>query len=513
MIKLLFAFLILTQFAFARSLTLEQKMSDLNELVGQIQSMYGPLVYKHAVRGLNVEDLRSRYVEAIKNTKTNAEFYYLMVRFVAEFNDSHFRATLPTDYTTSLGFNTDLIQNKVVIDEINRATLPEAKFPFSKGDEIISMNGKPVGEVLKELIPYMGQGYELTAKRKAAFILANRSASKVPAQSGKVMVEIRRGDSTVTEKVELEWQARGTFTDEFKNLKSMSFDTGIDYDMLAVENKYSCSGESRIKIPADATVIMKDPFTAYYYPSLKGNIGYLRIPHYSFPDANVAFKQYEYAINLLEKNTVGLVIDQDHNCGGSIEFLHQMMTLLMTEPFAPLQFQLMASKASYQSFAKWMINYRPYTIELDENKKVIELIKDTWLNSDDYLTKKTSISGEELRYPNHIHYTKPIIVLIDEMSGSGGDAFPALMGGYGRAKLLGTRTMGAGGHVEAITPLTNSQVRIDMTKSMFFRPDGVPVENNGAVPHIPYKHTLNDFKYGYLEYQKFYTDKILEMIP
>jgi hypothetical protein len=48
---------------------------------------------------------------------------------------------------------------------------------------------------------------------------------------------------------------------------------------------------------------------------------------------------------------------------------------------------------------------------------------------------------------------------------------------------------------------------------MFFRPDGVPVENNGAVPHIPYKHTLNDFKYGYLEYQKFYTDKILEMIP
>jgi C-terminal processing protease CtpA/Prc len=102
---------------------------------------------------------------------------------------------------------------------------------------------------------------------------------------------------------------------------------------------------------------------------------------------------------------------------------------------------------------------------------------------------------------------------MDELSGSGGDAFPALIGGYGRAKLIGTRTMGAGGHVESLTPLANSQIKVDITRSLFYRPDGVAVENNGAIPDIEYKTTINDFKYGHQEYQKFFTEKIMELVP
>ena len=51
-----------------------------------------------------------------------------------------------------------------------------------------------------------------------------------------------------------------------------------------------------------------------------------------------------------------------------------------------------------------------------------------------------------------------------------------------------------------------------MTKSLFYRPDEVAVENNGAAPDIPYTITRDDFMYGYKNYQTFYLSKLLEMI-
>lgn len=510
--------MLLTQMAFARDLTVQQKLSDLNELVGHIESGYGPLHYKQQKMGLDVEKLKSKYMALAMNTKTNAEFYYLMIRFVAEFNDSHFRASLPTTLETYLGFTTDLVQGKVVIDEVDRTVLPQEKFPFNKGDEIVSMGGKKMAEVLKELVPYMGQGYELSAKRKAAMMVAKRKANKVPPQFGKVELEIASGNTYIPVYVTLEWKQKGDFTDETKSLKLAK--PRVNYDMISLgEEKFRCSGETRIKIPADATMIMKTPFVAYYYPTEKGNVGYLRIPHYSPEEANplvdakkLRFAQYEYAVRELEKKTVGLIIDQDHNCGGSVDWLHKFLSLFMNQPFAPMSFELLANKSSFVDFSTWLKEETENTVSYANAVGVLELIKHTWLNTNDFLTKKTPISGEDFIYPNPIRYTKPIVVLIDEMSGSGGDAFPALMQGLGRAKLLGTRTMGAGGHVVSLPPLNYSQVKVDMTKSLFYRPDDVAVENNGAEPDIQYSPTLEDFVNGYHEYQRFYTAELLKLI-
>src|SRR6202023_1196856 len=49
---------------------------------------------------------------------------------------------------------------------------------------------------------------------------------------------------------------------------------------------------------------------------------------------------------------------------------------------------------------------------------------------------------------NNIAYDKPIMVLVDEMSASGGDAFAATIQDNARGPLLGWRTMGPGGNVE-----------------------------------------------------------------
>ena len=425
-----------------------------------------------------------------------------------------------------MGFSTDLVQGKVLIDQIDRKILPADKFSFEKGDEIVSMNGKPISEELNELQQYIGQGFELSARRRAAMQIPKRRASRIPPAFGTATLEIRRGDSSVLETVKLNWQSKGKFTDEViapTKVSNMGLaavpSNRVNYDQIMLEESFRCSGTTRIKIPTNATMIFTDPVTAYYWPTEKGNIGYLRIPHYVPEDPNPKidayekwFRKYEYAVKVLEKNTVGLIIDQDHNCGGSVDWLHRMLGLFIEKPIAPMQFELLASKASYVDFKTWSKDLWSETVGFEKNAKVLDLIKDTWLNTNDFLTKKTSLDGEELIYPNTIRYTKPIIVLIDEMSGSGGDAFPALMQGAGRAKLLGTRTVGAGGHVVELPGLNNSQIKVRITKSLFYRPDEVAVENNGAHPDIPYTPTLNDFKYGYLEYQAFFTKELLKML-
>lgn len=515
-----FVVLLLSTSLFARPLQTAQKLSDLNQLVGTIKSGYGPLKYKETHLGLNIDMLAREYAEKIAATKTNGEFYYLLVRFVAEFQDSHFGASLPTTHKSKLNFTTDYVDGKVLIETIDRAKLSEEKFPFTKGDEIVSFNGKPVQEEIDLLIPYMGQGFKLSAQRKATMLLAQRPGAKVPVQTGKVTLGIKSFKTRMVDSVELTWELSGKPVDEYvASNKFMNSLNQLNYDQIKlpkdeIENTYRCSGTTRIKIPTDATMIMKEPFVAYYHPTAKGNIGYLRIPHYSPEDKNyeLRFRQYEYAVSVLEKNTFGLIIDQDHNCGGSVSYLHQIVSLFAKTEFAPMQFELLANKESFLDFSKWVTEANPYTIEAKEAEKVRDLIYQAWTNGDSRLTTKTSIDGNLVVAKNAVTYTKPILMLIDELSGSGGDAFPSILQGIGRAKLLGTRTMGAGGHVIELPLLNNSQILVRMTKSLFYRPDGIAVENNGATPDITYFPTQNDFVNEYQDYQNFYLNELFKML-
>lgn len=512
----------------AQTLTTEQKLSDFKQLQLSIESSYGPFDYKIQTQGLNYQKISQDYAQKIANTKSNAEFYYAMVQYISEFHDGHFGGSIVSNYMAQIPVETDLVAGEVLIDRIDRTQLSETAFPFAKGDAIVSIDGRPTEEVLKELMKHVGSGYSLSEKRTAAQILFIRRGSRLPVPTGKIQVGIRRGTSDIVESVSLEWKVTGTPLDEkFRSVKKSPASASTDLldvrpqvqELLGerLERSFRCSGETRIAIPENATMVMEKPFVAYYHPTEKGNVGYLRIPHYMFvgpkgePMFDEVFQQYEYAIQVLEKNTVGLIIDQDHNCGGSVSFLYSMASLFVKGPFQPIQFQLLATKKEYLMFkAEYDQTVNNSLVQIGL-KKVMDLIQAAW-TAGQRLTEKTDIDGMDSIYPNRIQYTKPIVMLIDELAGSGGDAFPSLMGGLKRAKLLGTRTWGLGGHVQDFPALNYSGFNYRMTKSLFYRPDGVAVENNGAVPDVGYQITRDDFMYGYKNYQKFYLKTLLEEI-
>lgn len=508
----------------AAQLSQEQKKAELEALSSLIKNQYGPYDYKERQLKISVDALVSNYVEQAKDT-SNLQFYYLLNRFIAEFRDSHFGSRLQTDHVSQLGFITDRVEGKALIEEIDRALLPEKDFPYKRGDEIVSLNGVEATQIVDELSKHLGMGYKPSALRLATQLLGYRSAAVVPPQTGKASVVIRSLDGVIST-VELNWKQTG---DSVETVDAAPVNKPVDFldlslqDVFAnfpkTEKGFRCSGKSRFAIPEGATVIVKEPFIAYYHATAKGNVGYLRIPHYSWrntatnADENaLRWQQYEYAVNLLEQNTVGLIIDQDHNCGGNVDHLEQMVSLFANKPFKGLEFQFLASRNEYLTLKTWLTTEERSTVQGEDYLKVLELVRASWMKGE-RLTAKTTFRNNRLVQPNTIRYTKPILILIDELSGSGGDAFPAMMQGYGFAKLLGTRTMGAGGHVVTYQPMNYSANTLRMTKSLFFHPDGTAIENNGATPDINYTITKDDFVNGYKAYQAAYLEALFKMIP
>ena len=110
-------------------------------------------------------------------------------------------------------------------------------------------------------------------------------------------------------------------------------------------------------------------------------------------------------------------------------------------------------------------------------------------------------------------WSKPMLLLVDELAGSCGDMFPMIVKANKRAQIFGQRTMGLGGNVEEVGILNNSRLHVSLTRGMFYpyNPARGPIdsdfiENAGVTPDINYSHTVDDYRAGYVGYVKSFSD-------
>lgn len=536
--SILFALVVMQ--AQARPLTTEQRLQDFRQLVSLMAAEYGPLDYKKNQGIADLSVLSQKYESEILQSKSNQEFYNIIFRFVASFQDGHYVVRVPTTRTFSVPFQADLIQGKALITFIDQEKIKAIKFPFALGDEIVSVNGKNIEDYIQSMLPFIGTGNPKSARSYAIWSLtARRGARTVTPTEKSVTFEIRHGQSNIIETVKLDWTVTGEAIDEDETLelpenlgKISAANQFIDFKFLlnpAVEmagpnadRRYMCNPISRVAIPEGAKIITEKPFTSYIYNSAKGPIGYVRIPDYYPTDesgnfsedaAKKYFEKYKYVIAEFEKNTKALVIDQDHNCGGSVALVEDMISLFMNSPFPAQQFRLRTSKSTYLDVKSELAKLDKQTLAYQIWNDVFLAIEKAWKTTKESLTSSVTITGRNTIYPDReANYTKPILILIDQEAGSGGDAFPSLMKGFGRAKLFGQQTGGLGGSVGEYPKLFHSQMLVNMTATQFYKPDGSPVENNGAVPDMTYEITRDDFLYGFKNYQKAYTKAVEDLI-
>ena len=178
----------------------------------------------------------------------------------------------------------------------------------------------------------------------------------------------------------------------------------------------------------------QDPFFSGVFSRGGYNIGFIRIPSYAPLNTTAALTAFQTEIAYFQANTQGLVIDEMRNPGGSVGYLNAIVSL----PDA-----LQVAEHPLRSARHLRVGGRDLkcagvgdgaggaAIDLDQ----LQMIKDEIVAANSAMRGRTKpIPLDDVtidRDPakdskgNVIAYTKPLIVLVDEMSASGGDAFAA----------------------------------------------------------------------------------------
>ena len=111
------------------ALTREQRISDLTQLASQYDKNYGPYEWKRDVQGFDLLRL-TPWLQRIQHSD-DLDFQEALIEYVASLNDAHDYIAFPTTFSASLPMSVDIYDGKVLIDGINRTTLPSAQFPFA----------------------------------------------------------------------------------------------------------------------------------------------------------------------------------------------------------------------------------------------------------------------------------------------------------------------------------------------------------------------------------------------
>ena len=153
-------------------LTQEQKVSDFMQLSGLYAKHYAPYEWKRDVIGFDLYDAKP-WLEKVKATKNDLEFYDVCTRYVASLQDSHNAFETPSDFEAWAHMGVDVYDGKILIDSIDRTYLPAKSYPFAIGDEILSIDGKTPEEWITALTPYTINGSaNPTSRRRLAINLA-----------------------------------------------------------------------------------------------------------------------------------------------------------------------------------------------------------------------------------------------------------------------------------------------------------------------------------------------------
>jgi hypothetical protein len=543
------------------ALTARQRTADLNQLAGFYAKNYAPYEWKRDVFGFDLFQLQPWLKQIHK--ADDLDFQEVLIEYVASLNDAHDYIAFPTIFSVSLGLSVDIYDGKVLIDAINRTTLPMSQYPFVVGDELVSVDGQPVDRLIRSFRKYAISANQRSTDRIAASRIVSRNQQimpHIPELGNSASVVIRQASTGATTTYTIPWskigipltsqgpvpspgrwksiprsadiQADDAFLSpdlgpaELSGLTLSAFpslyraaavvttdDTLPSYTRpvaplhnVAVEQDYYSvlNFGSRFPIygPPPGFVLRlgagaNDFFLSGTYVVNGVRIGLIRIPTMSPPNTALALQQLDQEIAYFNANTDGLVVDVMRNPGGLVSFVESITQRFIPRPFRTMGFEIRATAAWLASFASQLtlaeLSNAPADVIQNLRNIYNEVLSAYNENRGRSAPVPLNATGSFTVTPSPNAYTKPLLVLVDEFSASGGDMFPALIQDNQRAPIFGMRTMGAGGSVVGYnaTAYTESFFRITvslMNRGHLVQAPGFPpapyIENIGVRPDI-----------------------------
>ena len=535
-----------SQLGNAQPTNTQNMLNFFDGIVETFHATYAPESWKEQEFGVTIDSVASQIREEISvNNPGTKEFQIYLKRFFDAFKDYHVYYDFISTEAASLPFGAMHIDGKVYLTSIDRSKLSENFFPFKTGDEIVSFGGRPTIDVLTDLYKQITIGNESTSMSLAALSLTVRKGSegiKVP--QGPILISIKPFDGDEIFSRQLIWDytpeviSTNNISDEILELKAKvkSKLKSINLFLSPFAHKMS-RGHTSFNIGARSSYIpplgekqwetdMSSPFHAYIYENQDGKqIGYIRIPAYfhSFYPDNILAAEFASIIELMQTQTEALVIDQINNPGGSVFYLYTLVSMLTNQAFDTPQHRMKITqtdvraslddlefletlKTNQDVWAKLGTDISGYPVDMTfvwMYRNFCRFIVDQW-SQGKHLTDPYHLYGVDYinpyPYPEK-RYSKPILLLVNELDFSGGDFFPAILQDNGRATLLGVTTAGAGGYVGTNSVLNRFGLDyFTTTGSIAFRIGGNPIENLGVSPDIDYRISPSDLHSNFSSY-------------
>ena len=507
-------------------LTMDQKISDFLNVVGVYDKNYGPYDWKRDAFGYDLLNV-APWIDKISATKNDLDFYEVMVSYVASLNDAHDGYSLPTNFVARLNFGVDIYDGKLIVDTIDRTRLPVSEFPFLIGYELFAIDGKDAQQTLDGLLQYSVAANPRSTRRLAAALLTIHPqvvmphAPDVPDIS---TVVFRRPDGNF-ESYRIPWtksglpltsvgryitpNAAGGGANQVAEDDSGDYDPVPDY-MQALLSLWNCQLPDRGvngfgsqfpifagAMPSGFTLRLgASPADIFYSGTFVAGgykIGFIRIPDFAPANASAALTAFQKEIDFFKANTNGLVVDITRNPGGSASYLNQILSRLSISTWRSIPFEVRAT-------SRWVVSISSALEQakaLGAPQSIIDLyqaIKDEIVAANRAQRGRTrpipvddiTIDREPARDAagNLIGYDKPLIVTMDELTASAGDAFAATIQDNSRGLLVGFRTMGAGGNVVGWEAGSYSLGFTTVTQSLMNRKNPVQTNEYPAAPYI-----------------------------
>ncbi|MBZ5617114.1 MAG: hypothetical protein LAQ69_00070 [Acidobacteriia bacterium] len=530
----------------AQNLTPAQKDADFRYLASLYSTYYAPIAWKKQLFNFDALNIKT-WLAQVAQTKTDLDFYELEVAYVASLNDTHDQFSLFSDFVARLGFTTDVYDGVLLIDSLNRTQLPAATYPFTTGDQLISVDGVDVQKLLQDYAKYAPWENPISIKRLAAARITIRPQSVMPhatdvliSKTASVVIKRQNGN---TETYTIPWVTSGTpievgpvpspksvaaraqaspatdsdEPDYMTELRNAQWSGVLDPDNVGLNGLGSRSPIFVGVLTPTATNFTRRLGGAtadfYYSGTFKYDeltIGYIRIPNYGPPSTSVALTQFEQELAFMSANTDGLIVDEMRNNGGNLCFGENIAARLIPYQFRATGFQLRPFFSRIISFYNSMINAinagAPQQI-IDQYRSLFQAML-TANQQGKTLTDSLPLCTSSLtRDPlldskgNLIAYQKPVMMLVDEFSLSTADSVPSMFQDAGRGPLFGMRTNGAGGNNTTFDAGSYAEGTAGMTLALQTRknpvavtgyPRTIYIENVGIQPDIPSDYMTKD---------------------
>ncbi len=532
-------------------LTREQRIIDFQTLAGQFAKRYGAYEWKKANFGVDLLEIRP-FLDRAAAARDDLDFYEVCVDYVAQLHDAHSYFSLPSDFMAWLDITADIYDGKVLIDGISRSRLPQRQFPFEVGDEVISIDGKPVGDVLDSLMKYAEAANPRSTRRLAAYYLTLRAQSLMPhafevGEKARVAIRRRSGD---VETYELPWSTEGV---------PLSAEGPVPTPKLAPGRRARARAESpepedtpawaaplrplllQTLPPVKSMVglgelrpvfamppnfqqrLGSNPFTDYFfsgtYQAGGKTLGYIRIPDFYPDNVRSAVVQFEREVAYMSANTDGLIVDVMRNQGGYTYYVNEVVRRLVPGGFRTMGYDLRATAEVVQMFSYYLsyaklIGAPQYAV--DSYEWLLKTVQQSYRENRgstgplplDSIALNPPPPVPSLDIPPLVDrngrptaYDKPVMVLIDGLSFSAAEAFAAIMQDNNAALILGARTAGAGGPTRQYDAGAYSEGYVGMTLGMGIRKNpvvtqdyltGPYVENIGVRPDVELEYMTRD---------------------